>query len=355
MEKAKPRILIVRLSSIGDVLFCTPVAQAVRELYPESYLAWLVEEKSREVVEGNPFIDEVIVWPRLTWRAERAEGGMLRSLWRHSRFIWQLRQRRFDIALDLQGMARSSLVAWVSGAKRRVGFQNAREMAQLLYNEWVTARASAAHISEKYLLVASSLGAGSNKPPMTITFGQADQAASDRLLASVRASGSPDYPLAAFCPSASRTHKLWPPERYAQVANWVSGNLEMLPLFLGGKGDAVYVEEIREACQCPTASLAGQTSLKEAAALLAESRLVIGADTALTHIGAALRRPVVALFGVAGIDYQPRGPLTEVVRSDCRCAPCWARGECAVDYECMLGIQVEQVVGAIRRLVCSSG
>jgi heptosyltransferase-1 len=228
-------------------------------------------------------------------------------------------------------------------------------MAQLLYNEWVTARASAAHISEKYLLVASSLGAGSNKPPMTITFGQADQAASDRLLASVRASGSPDYPLAAFCPSASRTHKLWPPERYAQVANWVSGNLEMLPLFLGGKGDAVYVEEIREACQCPTASLAGQTSLKEAAALLAESRLVIGADTALTHIGAALRRPVVALFGVAGIDYQPRGPLTEVVRSDCRCAPCWARGECAVDYECMLGIQVEQVVGAIRRLVCSSG
>lgn len=357
-QKLNPRILIIRLSSVGDVLFCTPVAEALRELYPEGHLAWLVEEKSKDVVEGNQFLNEVIVWPRRRWRKERAQIGLLRFLGQHLRFLWRLRRRRFDLALDLQGMARSALVAWVSGAARRVGFQDAREMAQILYNNWVKTLPSSAYIPHRFVSAASFLGAKVANAHVSIPISEQDHCTAQCLLASALASAPPALstqhsalPFVAFCPSASRPHKLWPAQRYALVADWVSENLGMVPLFLGAKDDITYVESIRGGCQRLTLSLAGQTSLKEAAALLATSQLVVGTDTALTHIGVALGKPVVALFGPAGVNYQPRGPLNEVLRADCDCAPCWSREGCDANYKCMRDIQAEQVISAIRRLV----
>ena len=357
-EKRQPRILIIRLSSIGDVLFCTPVAETLREFYPQGYLAWLVEEKSKEVVEGNPFLDEVIVWQRLRWQKDRSQMGLLRFLGKHLGFFWQLRRKDFDIVLDLQGMSRSALASWLTAARQRIGFQDSIEMAQLAYNGWITAPPSASHVSHRYLLAASYLGATPANPAMTVPFTEQDRLSAFHVLASALGSSNsqpsptgPPPPFAAFCPAASRPHNHWPADRFAQVADWVSEELSITPVFFGAAQDAAYIESIRSACRRPTVSLAGKTSLKEATALLASSQLIVGADTGLTHMAATFGRPVVALFGPGGVNYEPRGPFHETVRADRDCGPCSTSRHCAENYKCMQDIQPQPVIAAIRRVM----
>src|SRR5438105_6303271 len=108
----RPRILLVRLSAIGDVVVTTPVARVLRQALPEAHIAWVVEEKAADVLVGNPHLDEVIIWPRSSWQQQ--SGGWAR-LARHRKFIADLRRRRFDVGIDFQGLARSAFLLAAAG------------------------------------------------------------------------------------------------------------------------------------------------------------------------------------------------------------------------------------------------
>ncbi|MCX8053926.1 MAG: glycosyltransferase family 9 protein, partial [Armatimonadetes bacterium] len=127
------RILIVRLSAIGDVLMATPVARALRKAFPQSYIAWVVEKKAADIVIGNPYLDDVIVWERTRGRSVASRVlNFAKGLW----FLRnELRSRDFDVCLDLQGLLRSALVCWLSGAARRIGFADGAEGSVLFYND----------------------------------------------------------------------------------------------------------------------------------------------------------------------------------------------------------------------------
>src|SRR5947208_1875618 len=126
----RPRILLVRLSAIGDVVVTTPVPRVLRQALPNAYLAWVVEEKAADVLAGNPYLDEVIVWPRASWQRE---PHWFTRIGRHARFVSDLRRRRFDVAIDFQGLARSAWLVAAAGIPHRIGNAGTREGSGLWY------------------------------------------------------------------------------------------------------------------------------------------------------------------------------------------------------------------------------
>src|SRR5437868_6866490 len=126
----RPRILLVRLSAIGDVVVTTLVARVLRQALPEAYLAWLVEEKAADVLIGNPHLNEVIVWPRSSWQREAGQWGQFA---RHREFVADLRRQRFDVGIDFQGLARSAGLLAAAGIRHRIGNTRSREGSGLCY------------------------------------------------------------------------------------------------------------------------------------------------------------------------------------------------------------------------------
>ena len=148
IPEKSPRILLVRLSAIGDVIHAMPVACALRERFPQAYLAWAVEQRAGELIEGHPAIDQRIVLPR----------GWLRSpagVWRLRK---QLKDLAFDTAIDAQGLTKSAVVAWLSGAKRRIGMGGrwGREISRWLNNDLVDT--DGLHAIERGLKLLEPLG-----------------------------------------------------------------------------------------------------------------------------------------------------------------------------------------------------
>ncbi|MCG8122617.1 MAG: lipopolysaccharide heptosyltransferase, partial [Candidatus Thiodiazotropha taylori] len=130
-EHDKPSILIVRLSAIGDIVFASPLIHALRQRYPRARISWLVQPESKALLEHHPELDEVVIWPRARWQALWKERRWL-ALWREvASFRRSLQEREFDLALDVQGLLKSGLLTWFSGAGQRIGL-GSREGSQYL-------------------------------------------------------------------------------------------------------------------------------------------------------------------------------------------------------------------------------
>lgn len=358
MNEEPRRILIIRTRAIGDVLLCTPVAGALREAHPSAWLAWLVEESAREVVQGNPFLDEVIVWPQLSWRGQIGNTGRLRYLARQRNFIRELGQRRFDTCLDLQGKVSTALLAWLARIPRRVGFADASPPAALFYNKKAIVARTSAYLPKRCLDICNLLGWPCGDADTLFPLDDEETLLARNLLRGEVIQLHPhnaDQPYAIFCPAAARPHKFWHPDGFATVADWASRDLGMLPVFLGSQREVPLVEKVTRLCSVPFLSLAGKTNLRQAAALIQGAALVVGLDTASAHLATSLGKPSVTIFGPAGIHYQPRGPLHETLRADCHLHPCrWTRKSCPAGYECVLAVRPEQVMAAVRRVLLAA-
>ena len=200
-----PRILIVRLSAIGDTIQTMPVACALRERFPKAFLAWAVEERAGGLLSGHEALDELILLPRgwLKW-----PGG-----------VWRLRRRlhrlRFDVAIDVQGLTKSALLAWMSGARRRVGFGNhwGRELSKWLNNELVESKAT--HVVDQYLELLRPLGIESPTVRFQVPEHNQDRENAEAIIGRLGfTDGFAIINLGAGWPS-----KLWLVDRFAAVAH----------------------------------------------------------------------------------------------------------------------------------------
>jgi lipopolysaccharide heptosyltransferase I len=339
MTGADPkRILLVKLSAIGDVVHALPVAAALRRRFPQAYIAWAVGPAAADVVTGNPHLDDVLVIGGRAPGARSLPGlpqivGLRRAL----------RAERFDLALDLQGLLKSSLVARLSGSPRRLGFRSRREGAFLLLTEPIVPERREIHAVDAYLGFADALHAPRAPIEFSIATSDADRRAAEHLLG-----GRAD--LAALIPGARWSSKRWPHDRFAALADALADDMRLTPVLLGAPGDAPLARAVQSAAHCDLLDLTGQTTLKQAAEVFRRCRVAVGNDTGPMYISAAVATPTVALFGPS--DWRRLGPYGDghaKLISGVACAPC--RNRTCRPRICMEAITVDHVLDAVRRLL----
>jgi lipopolysaccharide heptosyltransferase II len=349
--RAARRILLIKPSSLGDIIHALPMLAGLRQAYPQAHIAWLVGAAFAPLLAGHPLIDELIPFDR------RAYGQMLRRprhLLAFGRFVRSLRRRRFDMVIDLQGLVRSGFLAWASGAPRRVGFADAREFAWLFYTHRVRPRACSSfataprvlHAVDKNLAVARTLGLPVDPPQFPLALRAAELTAARQRLTGL--AGRPLPRFIAVVPGARWPTKQWSIQGHAAVLDQLAREGHPPAVLLGGPEDRALADAICAACATAPLDLVGRTSLRELCAILALADLVLCQDSGPMHIAAALSRPLVAIFGPT--DPQRTGPYSaaaQVVRLRLPCMPCYARRCPLGHHACLAELEPAAVVAAI--------
>jgi len=328
------RILIVKLSSIGDVVHTLPALSALRKRFPESYIAWVVKKQIADIITNHPHLDEVI-----NYEGIRKTAKKLRSL-------------KFDLAIDLQGLFRSGLLTFLSRAKTRLGFSraNSRELNYLFLNQRVTPGEEDRHVIDKNLSLLRPLGieveekefiiqvSGENREYIA-NFFKKEGIISNNILIALNS-------------RASWPSKLWPEERWAELADRLIEELKAKIVLLWGAGEKDLVDRIvRMTKNKPIISC--KTNLKELAVLISKCKLFVGGETGPLHIACALNIPTIALIGPT--DSVRNGPYGEghiVIEKSLPCRGCW-KYKCK-RLDCMKLITVDEVFSAAKTRIIAN-
>jgi len=362
------RVLIIRLSSIGDVAHALPVAAALKDSFPHLELTWIVEEMSADIVTGSPCIDNVIVIPRNRWKKQ----GRLTSpgVWReYFALLRTIRQGRFDVVLDLQGYAKSALLALASGARYRFGWHKMRDGSGLVCRPLPT-RPGSRHRVDLFLDVPAALGAAHSPVRFPMYVPEMAAARVDVLLEERGIAPAARY--AVINPAAGSPTRKWSIENYGKLAVGLAEQFGLGVVLVGSARDREVCGQVSKAARgiensstegYPLADLSGETNIKELAAVLNRCSVHICGDTGSAHIAAALFRPVVALYGPTDPGYA--GPWNQsgnvLAHREYCIAGCGVRG-CAVTgpsvngsavrvAKCLSEITPEEVLNKVRQVM----
>lgn len=342
------RILVVRLSARGDLVFASPLAGALRRRYPDAFIAWLAEERTADVIRHNPHLDEVIVWQRAAWKRLLRTGRWGALAHALVEFLGSLRARRFDVAIDVQGLLRSGVAAFLSGAPVRIGLRS-REGSRCLMTQVVERGGDDRLIASEYRFLAERLGLATGPFPLEIPRGAEEADNAGRLLAGAGITNG----FLAACPFTTRFHKHWFEDRWSSLIEQVRARLGVGVVLLGGPADRAAADRILDALPEPTPSagpvvdLVGRTTLGEASAVVARCGVLVGVDTGLSHMAHAFDRPAVLLFGSNTPYLDPPGPRATILHSGRGCSPCRGRLVCDGRIDCMDDIAVGEVFAAV--------
>lgn len=349
------RVLIVKLSSIGDAVHALPVSAALGDAFPHLEISWVVEQMAAPMVQGNPYLKEVIVLPP-DWRKKRLSAT---SFQRFLGLRRELHARQFDMAIDLQGLSKSALIAWASGARYRYGYDWLRELAPRLLTR-VPRRPESVHVIDQFLDVARFLGAPVKEVKFPLHIPEEETTEARALLREVGIDADRPY-LVVNPSSGGGGNKGWAGERFAALLDEISEDPGLPVVLIGGKGDLEVAEEIRQRAKHPPVSLVSRTNLKQLAALLRDCSLHLCGDTGSAHIAAALGTRVVSLFGRSNpARLAPYGQETFALHHRDQCAlPCRhfhdtapinSKQKClAPPPICLNAITVQEVAKAVRR------
>ena len=346
-------ILLIRLRRIGDVVTVTPCLRAVKETFPDAHLAVLVEKAAADVLLGNPYIDELIVLDKTTFK----RWGRLGSLWAEIKFLLALRRKRFDLIINLHGGPRSSIQTLVSGARYRLGGFIDWHHWNWVYNirtrplvEMLGEHANHAHIVERHLATLKAAGIETRDHRLIMTVLPQAQTSLQRLLEERMVPAGER--LVTIHPGSRSPAKRWKEERFAELADRLIEEFGVTVVLVSGPGEEAATRNVQGAMRRGAIDLGGRVSLQELAALFSRSSLYIGLDSGALHVAAALGVPLVALLGPTTDAWRPWTEHGLVVRAPSPCAgPGGSRpGDPA---SCMDAISVAQVFDAILRLRAS--
>ena len=333
------RLLIVKLSAMGDILHALPVAAAIKDAYPHIEILWAVEKQFAALLEGNPCIDRVVPLPKLKVRGIAG----IAAIGKHTKLVRELCAGPVDLSLDLQGLTKSALTAKASGARIRLGYHWLREAAPLLETA-VPRRAESIHIVEQYLDVARALGAS----PATVRFpmhiaGEEDAA----VIQLLHDNGCPESGYVSINPASARAIKEWDCSRYAALMDALHG---IVPCVLV-TADIEVARKTAEHARLPFINLAGKTSLKQLAAVLQRSAVHVCGDTGSGHMAAALGTRVVSLMGPTDADRAcPYGQRDSTISYRSLCGTECDGKRCQFGTaRCMQAIETAEVYEAVTR------
>ena len=341
------RILVVRLSALGDLVHTLPAVAALRHTFPNCQIDWLVDERLVSVLSLVPAIDRPVAWPRLE------PDGVVG----YERVLSDLRDQRYDVALDVQGLLKSATAAWLSGARRVVGFERShlREpTARWFYTETVPVDGSG-HVIEKNLTLAAHLGGeiGGCRFPIRVPASARVAETRQRL-----ALGEGEQ-FVLLNPGAAWPSKCWSPSRYGALASRLWEGHRLRSVVSWGPGEESCASQV-VATSNQAAALASPTTLVDLVSLLDAAALVVAGDTGPLHLATALGTPVVGIYGPS--DPARNGPWPDadcVVSSleGCHCrreaTRAGSRGvvvrQCHQSRRCLDDVAVDDVVGAVLR------
>ncbi|MDE0396930.1 MAG: glycosyltransferase family 9 protein [Candidatus Poribacteria bacterium] len=322
---ASHKILLIRLSSLGDIVLTTPAIRAVRAHFPDAYIAMLVAKQSAEILRENPHLDEIITFNRLA--KDKDTGEMLRII-RH------LRARKFTLTIDLQRKFRTEMLMYFSGAAERIGkgrFCTVRVPEQ-----------GNKHATTHYFDLLHAAGIPAEDQKLELFFAE-----SERLAAAQRfdAAGVNKGALTVgLFPGAGWKLREWMPERFAAIGDRLVEHFNANVLIFGGPKEAELVQAVANLMNAHAIPFAGNLQVRELAACLKKCDLFLTNDTGPMHIAAAVGTPTVSLFGPGNhIRFQPLGTLHQTIRHAVPCSPCKQFTDKCKDNICMKGIGVDEV------------
>jgi len=358
------KVLIIKPSSLGDIIHAASAVERIAAAAPDIQLTWVANEPYVYFVRGLPGVDEVLPFPRRSFVAGRF------PLFVPEAIAWSRQLRGFDLAVDLQGLQRSGLMARLSGAEERFGPRDARELARLHYNRPIEIPARIRHAVDRLDYVADAVIAqsavlararGSDRThmdseptgprrPFRLAVPQPSRDEADTLLEGAER-------LVAVCPGTRWESKRWPVSRWARLVREMTTELrDVRPVLLGSADERPLAREIISQADVPGTApldLVGKGDLWTTAAILEGAECVVALDSAQLHLAAAVGTPTVSLFGPTDpVRFAPRGDEHVVLRrEELTCLGCH-KHTCPLERRaCLPDLEVEPVLEAVRAVV----
>jgi len=338
------KILVLRPDGIGDVLNSTPAILALREAYPEAHLSVVVSPAGAEVLSLNPSVDEILIYDT---------GGLHRSLAAKLRFIKKLRADRYDAVVIMRNSSMCNLIAYLSGARYRIGRKSERKRFSFTLTHGVRSRdpKGTKHESDRSMDLVRLIGAESEDRELILYLSEEERAWAGDFLhrQSIEVSdGSP--PIVGIHPGGSSFDKLWPAENFGEVANRLIQKFGAKIMLFGGPGEDNLIQTIQKTMKHTPIHATG-IRLRQFAALVEKCSLFLCNDSGPMHMAAALGVPTAAIFGPTDhVRWKPLNKKAVIVRRDMDCWPCSAH-RCKREFECIKSLPVNDVLDAGCRIL----
>lgn len=291
-------ILIIKPSSLGDIVLALPALSALRRNFPDARISWLVRPEFAPLLENHPHLTEVILFDRKKLGKAWFHPGAFCSL---ISVIRRLRRREFDAVFDFQGLLRTAALAWLSGCKNRFGMASSRELAHLFYTHKVEQNQDCVHLVDYYLKIVQAAGAADLSPALSGAEGvefilPQDTTVADSVTKLLTSYNIERDNYVVFVAGSTDPDKCWPVECFASLADKIASQFHLSIVAAGASSEADSIERLKSLAHVPVANLAGRTSLGQLIALLRTARLVVSNDTGPGHIAAALGTPLVLMY-----------------------------------------------------------
>ncbi|KAA0892021.1 lipopolysaccharide heptosyltransferase I [Oryzomonas rubra] len=344
------RVLIIKTSALGDIIHALPVIDYLRQVSTGVEIDWVVEEPFLPVLEHNPGLSQIHVVRTRKWRKAPFSAETRKDL---RALRMELRERCYDLVFDIQGNLKSGLIAWLTGARERVGFTRevAQEKANCLFTtRRIPFRDSDRNVTDRYLRVVSALF-GRDYRGMELT-GAIVSAPEDEAAAERYRAGLPGGPVILFQVGTTWNTKLWYPEGWSELARRVVARYPGATILInwGSPGEKALGERIAGEVG-PAVHLLPWLRIRELIPVLRRVDLVIGGDTGPVYLAAAVGTPTVSFYrATSAATYAPQGKRHRTVQAAMECAACY-RTSCDRDGECRRSITVDALFGAVTDLI----
>lgn len=328
-------ILLIRLSSFGDIVLTSPAIRAVRHHFPQARISMLVAEQYADLLTENPHLDDVIPFDRTAKNKDTSEMV---------RIIRLLRERNFDLAIDFQRKFRTSLLAYLSGAKCRVGYHQPNG---LMCTIRVSDRINK-HAIDRCFDLLRAIGINATDRRLELFLAECDRDNARKILA---AKGVHSHPLrVGLFPGAGWKLREWMPDRFAAIVDLVVKHFDAQVLIFGGPNEGDLVNHVANLMTEEAISFAVNFRIRQFAALVEGCDLFITNDTGPMHVAAAMHTPTIALFGPGNhIRFQPLEAIHTTIRHHVPCNPCKQFTDKCKDNVCMKLITVDEVWETVRQ------
>ncbi len=338
----KKKILVIRLSSIGDIILTSPFIRVLRKKFPEAFIDFVIKEEFTELMSTNPNLNDVIPYDK------RSGVGGLKKIKKY------IRSNNYNLIIDLHKNYRSVYLRSFSGASQVVRYKKDYIKRQLLVWFGINRFNSITPVYKKYFLAGNSLGLVYDGGGTEVFVPEKEQKKMRSMLE--RRGYNFDRPLVIICPGAGFATKRWKPEGYVKAADELAEKHKAFIGLLGGSDDVELCESIIKNMKGRAVNLAGEISLIGSAALLRESSIVITNDTGMLHLAQAQKRPVVGIYGptTKELGYFPLTEKSFVIQHDISCRPCTHNGsqKCPKKhFKCMEEIKTEEIIKAAEQLM----